>query len=160
MISESLKFRDALPSETKFLSELALRSKAHWGYSRQFIESCREELTIRPERIGDEDYQCIVALESNSIVGFYALRAVSRDAVELDALFVEPRHIGTGVGRSLIQHAIRRLSPYGVRSLVIQGDPNATKFYLAAGARQIGQRESESVKNRFLPLFEIDLAAT
>ena len=43
---------------------------------------------------------------------------------------------------------------------MIQGDPNASKFYEAAGARLVGTRESGSVPGRDLPLYEIDIGTS
>ena len=155
-MSESLVIREADPHEAGLLSALALRSKAHWGYPGEFLESCRNELTVDGSRIGSEDYWCFVAVASNSILGFYAIEDLSDGVYELDALFVEPAHIGTGIGRLLIQHALRILSKRGAARLIIQGDPNATEFYRATGARQIGTRESDSIPGRYLPLFELE----
>ena len=139
------------------MSDLAVRSKAHWKYSQSFIDSCRAELAVDPDRIGSADYQCFVAANGNVVMGFYTLENMSKGVYELEALFVEPEYIGTGVGQSLIQHAISLLTENGAERLVIQGDPNASRFYLAAGAQQIGTRESGSVPGRFLPLFQIEI---
>lgn len=157
-MKESLRIREAIPTESELLSDLALRSKAHWGYSREFLESCRDELTVEASRMHDDGYQYFVAESDNTIIGFYALETVSDETYELGALFVEPKHIGSGVGRELLKHATELLSRRGGARLIIQGDPNVNGFYLAAGARQVGERESGSISGRFLPLFEIDLA--
>jgi predicted N-acetyltransferase YhbS len=77
----------------------------------------------------------------------------------LAALFVEPRYIGQGVGRSLIEHAKIDARKDRARSLLVQGDPNATNFYRAAGGVQIGERESASIPGRYLPEFRIPLEA-
>lgn len=156
-MSESRLVREADPHEAGFLSALALRSKAHWGYSPDFLDACRNELTVDESRIGSENYWCFVAVENSSVVGFYALARMSSGVYELDALFVEAAHIGTGVGRLLIQHALEILSKRGGARLIIQGDPNATEFYRAAGARQIGHRESGSIPGRYLPLFALEI---
>lgn len=153
----SLVHREALPHEARQLSDLALRSKAYWGYSQEFMDSCRAELTVDSTRIGSDGYHCVVAVERDVIVGFYALEHLFDDEYELVALFVEPARIGTGIGRSLIQHAIETVSQRGAARLIIQGDPNATGFYLAAGGREIGNRESDSIPGRYLPLFEIQI---
>ena len=157
-MSKSLRIREAFPEEANLLSCLALRSKAHWGYSEVFLDACRSELTVDASRLGTDSYQCFAALDGDSIVGFYTLESMPAGAYELEALFVEPEHIGGGVGRLLIQDAVRRLSERGVERLIIQGDPHATEFYVAAGARQVGTRESGSVPGRELPLFEIEIA--
>lgn len=41
--------------------------------------------------------------------------------------------------------------------MIIQDDPNAEAFYLAAGGVRTGDRESDSIPGRFLPLFVIDV---
>ena len=150
--------REALPDEASPLSDLALRSKAYWGYSKDFLDACRAELAVDRSRIGSPDYQCFVALLGDSIAGFYTLVKLSADTCELEALFVDPEHIGKGLGRSLIQHATARLSTLGAQRMIIQGDPHATEFYVATGAIQVGTRESGSIPGRELPLFEIVVA--
>jgi len=99
----------------------------------------------------------VVAERNGEIAGFYALEKISANAFELEALFVEPEYIGSGVGRRLIQHALSIVAARSGTVLSIQGDPNAERFYLAAGAKLVGSRESESVPGRFLPLFEITI---
>lgn len=147
--------RDACPGEASALSALALRSKGHWGYDDDFLEACRDELRVDATRIGSDDFYCAVAGRNADLLGFYSLAKIHDTDWELDALFVEPAHIGTGVGAALMQHALRTLRDWEASRLVIQGDPNAVEFYIAAGARQIGTRESGSVPGRLLPLFEI-----
>ena len=149
--------RAARPEEAPQLTDLALRSKAHWGYSKEFMDSCRAELTVDSARVLSERYQYFVAVDEDSIVGFYALKCASGGSYELEALFVEPGHIGTGIGRALIQHAKRTLSGLGATRLIIQGDPHAADFYVAAGGRRIGDRESDSIPGRHLPVFEIPI---
>ena len=156
-MTESLKIRSAIPVEASFLSELALRSKAHWGYSDDFLEACRAELTVAPDRLADGDYPCCVAVLGNDIAGVYSLGALSEGIYELEALFVDPPHIGTGVGGALLWHALNWLSSQSAKRLVIQSDPQAGDFYLAAGARKTGEEESGSIPGRFLPIFEIDI---
>ncbi len=151
--------RAAHASEADVLSDIAFRSKAHWGYSEAFMESCRDELTYTPRQIELARFRFAVAESDGRIVGFYALEQLSADEIELDALFVEPSCIGKGVGRALMAHAKHEAATMGAASLVIQADPNAERFYRAAGGVQVGRRESGSIPGRFLPVFRIDLAA-
>lgn len=134
-----------------------MRSKAYWGYSPEFMESCRSELTVDSKRILSDEFDYIVAVDKETVVGFYAIEEVSDTDFELEALFVEPNRIGFGIGRLLVQHAVQNVANKGGETLLIQGDPNATKFYSAAGARHIGSRESGSIPGRFLPLFQINI---
>ena len=55
-MTANLTIRAARVGEAGFLSELALRSKAHWGYDAAFIEACRDELSVDADRLGDAEY--------------------------------------------------------------------------------------------------------
>ncbi len=154
-MSSTIIIRDAAAGEAAHLSDLALRSKAHWGYSPAFLSMCVEELTVQSCQIDDEQIDVVVAERNDEVVGFYVLARASAATFELDALFVEPAQIGSGVGRSLVRHALGIVAAKSGNRLLIQGDPHAKRFYLAAGATMIGSRESNSVPGRLLPLFEI-----
>jgi GNAT superfamily N-acetyltransferase len=149
--------RPARPEEAAALSALAFRSKAHWGYSDKFMAACRGELSYTAELIDAPQYTFYVCTAGNTVIGFHALERLNAEVAELEALFVEPEHIGSGVGRALIEHAKDQARQLGVAVLVIQGDPNAERFYLAAGAVRCGSRESHSIPGRQLPLFRVDL---
>ncbi len=145
------------PAEAGYLTELAMRSKKHWGYSDDFMRACRKELTLTPQQIKTGELDVMAAVKDEVITGFYALAQLSPKLFELHALFVEPEFIGTGIGRVLIRHAIDRVASQGGESLTIQGDPNAERFYLAAGGKPIGFKKSGSIPGRQLPLFRIDI---
>jgi GNAT superfamily N-acetyltransferase len=147
--------RRALPEEAEALSELAFRSKAHWGYSDAFMRACRTELTLSRDDI--ETHPTFVVESRGEAIGFYTLERVADDEVELGYLFVEPSAIGRGYGRRLLEHAKRQAVGLGFRSLVIQGDPHAERFYRMAGGEHTGFRESDSIPGRELPMFRIDL---
>ncbi len=152
-----ITLRAGRPSEAPYLTELAIRSKAVWGYSEAFMHACRQELTVNEEDLLRDDFHVVVAQVNSSIAGYYALSPLSESAFELDALFVEPEHIGKGVGRRLMDDAKKEAKSRGASVLTIQGDPHAEPFYLACGGKQVGSRESGSVPGRFLPLFEVEL---
>lgn len=149
--------RPARAGEARLLSELALRSKAHWGYSSEFLEAVRAELSYYEKQLQSEHMRFFVLQRAGRPVGFYALVHRGGTEIELDALFVEPEHIGKGFGRLLIEHAKSVAATLGATKLTIQGDPNAELFYVAAGGVLTGTRESGSIPGRFLPTFAIDL---
>jgi GNAT superfamily N-acetyltransferase len=70
----------------------------------------------------------------------------------LNKLFIEPRHIRSGVGRALLAHAIAEARRRGAGRLTILADPNAAAFYERAGAVRIGEAPSDAVPGRLLPL--------
>lgn len=82
------------------MSDLALRSKAHWGYSQDFIEACRTELSYGTSQIESPRWSFLVAEEADVIIGFYALEQVSEQEAELAPLFVCPEWIEKGIGRT------------------------------------------------------------
>lgn len=79
--------RPARPTEAAALSELAIRSKAHWGYSAVFLEASRPHLTLTKESLAAEP--CFVAERDGRIRGFYRLRGEPPEG-RLEDLFVEP----------------------------------------------------------------------
>lgn len=153
----AVRIRPAAPDEAALLSALALRSKAYWGYSPEFIEACHDELTWSPQELIDDDCTFRVAEVSGSVAGFYALRRCDAMTLELDALFVEPEHVGRGIGGSLLEDAKITAAARGGIKIVVQADPYAAEFYRAAGAVQTGLRESGSISGRYLPVFTLEL---
>lgn len=146
--------RPARADDADILSELAMRSKAHWGYDQRFLEACRHELAIHPSTI--ENHRVMVAVRRDAVVGFSALAARTQTA-ELVDLFVEPREIGSGVGRALFRDALDAARKQGCQRLRVEADPHALSFYERLGARKIGEVPSGSIENRMLPLMEVDL---
>jgi len=151
--------RPARADEAQLLSELALRSKAVWGYDEAFLQACRAELRVMPADISHADWLCIVATSKKPLeqhlVGFYLLSSTSTPGAELDALFVEPGNLGQGVGRRLLEHALDVLRLHRIRSLTIQSDPGAVGFYERMGAQRVGERPSGSIAGRVLPVLQI-----
>src|SRR5215831_20528801 len=78
--------RPAREDEAGELSDLALRSKAMWGYSPEFVEACRASLTVTVEDIRGT---LVYVHDGGRIDGFYGL-AGSPPRATLEYLFVEP----------------------------------------------------------------------
>ena len=140
--------RPARAEDAPALSELAVRSKGHWGYDAAFLKRARAELTVRPEDVAH--YVIRVAEERGRLLGFSAVDIDGAPA-ELLALWVDPVAIGTGVGRALLQDALGTAAERGAGGLLVESDPNAEGFYLHHGARRLGERRSTTTK-RLLPL--------
>lgn len=140
--------RPARPDEAALLSDLAVRSKGHWGYDADFLTACRDVLAIEPADITAR--RTTVAEVDGVIAGHYLIDGDPPDA-ELGQLFVDPPFIGRGVGRALWEHAVATASDVGIHTLVIASDPFAEAFYLAMGARREGTVASEVLAGRELP---------
>jgi GNAT superfamily N-acetyltransferase len=151
--------RRARLGEGPELTELALRSKAHWGYDAAFMADVREELTFREEKFLP-DFHVYVLEEAGRRLGFCSLRPIDTRTVELDDLFVEPKDIGRGHGRLLFEHAARVASGLGYETLRIVSEPFAEPFYRKRGARVVSEKESTIRPGRTLPVMEYPLRSS
>ena len=154
MILEIISTRGQCADE---LTDIALRSKAYWGYSEAFMHDCEDELRVTTTKLQATKYDFAVARLGTNIVGFYTLENVTEDTLELEALFVDPDYIGKGAGKALFEHAMQRAESLKAKRVEIQSDPNAEAFYLAMGAKRVGLKPSDSIANRSLPLLSIDI---
>jgi len=146
--------RPARRGEAALISSLALRSKAHWNYSKEQLDVFAHELTIRPEDIAGRRTHVV---ESDGIVvGFYALCSITSEVVELEHLFIEPTRLRSGLGRLLFAHATKLAHRSGFSRLIVQSDPNAAGFYSAVGAT-LERHISSSIPGRLIPLFCLKL---
>jgi len=152
-----VRIRPARVEECDALTELAMRSKAYWGYDDEFMAACRDELTIRAPFVPRID---VAETDDGRVVGMVRLEphGPSREHGVLEDLFVEPSAIGTGVGGALFRHVVRRAAAEGVRTLSIDADPNARPFYEAMGAVLVGESPSGSIPGRTLPRLELSVA--
>ncbi|MEI7031471.1 GNAT family N-acetyltransferase [Streptomyces pratensis] len=150
-----MRIRAGEAAEAAALTELALRSKGHWGYDAEFLAACREELTLGPADVGPR--RTSVAEEDGRALGFTTLDGEPPRGA-LGMMFVEPDAIGRGVGRLLFTRTMDEARRLGFTSLTIDADPNAEPFYRAMGAVRIGTTPSGSVPGRELPLLAVALA--
>ncbi|MGN0063985.1 MAG: GNAT family N-acetyltransferase [Nocardioides sp.] len=149
------RIRPARADEHAAVSALALASKGHWGYSAEFLEACRVELTYDAETCASG--RMWVAEADDALAGFVLLEG-EPPAGELAALFVDPAAIGTGVGGLLLRHALHEAAVRGFTRLSLDADPGAEAFYLHHGAVRTGESPSGSVPGRVLPRLEISAA--
>lgn len=150
-----MNIRKASIHEAAYLSDLAFRSKAYWGYSDEFMEACRDDLTVSPEYIASS--LVFVLEDDNMIKGFMGLE-LENDRCLLKDLFIEPSAIGKGYGKALWRHMMEVVKELGIRRVTIHSDPNAEIFYLKMGATRIGEIESTVFRGRKLPLLEVDIS--
>jgi GNAT superfamily N-acetyltransferase len=141
--------RAARQGEAVLLSGIAYRSKAHWGYSDEFMAAARDDLIVTEAQVVAE---IIYVLEQDGVAkGFYKLREVTAERIELTDLFMEPIGIGQGWGRLLWEHAVATATSLGYAQMTWESDPNAEGFYLHMGAERVGAVESSVEPGRSLP---------
>lgn len=150
-----IQIRRAMPSEAESLTSLAHAAKRHWNYPENWIEQWKDDLTISREFIHRNDVY--VALIDGELGGCCAL-VVSDSLAELEHMWIDPQHIGQGVGRALFEHTIQRARQLGLTQLELSADPNAEGFYHQMGAVRIGEvRADMDGERRVLPRMKVDL---
>ena len=85
--------RAARLAESGTLTELCVRSKAHWGYDAAFMARCRDSLRVRPEAIRG-GWVFVAVDEADRPLGVAQIDLVD-GAADLGLLFVDPPTHGT-----------------------------------------------------------------
>lgn len=122
-------------------------SKAYWGYDIQQMEVWKEELTISPSYI--QENQVFSLWSNGKIIGFYSYFE-QEDHIKLDNLFLLPAFIGKGLGYWMMEDFLKRVASIPKDKIVLDADPHAEGFYLKLGFQTISWLPS-SIPKRFLP---------
>ncbi|ESR24190.1 putative acetyltransferase [Lutibaculum baratangense AMV1] len=138
-----------MAGEAGSLSDIALRSKAFWGYGRDFMSACRPELRISEDDIAHDDVWVVQTPEGG--LGGFAHCVCADGVFEVLALFIAPEHIGKGYGTDLWQIVERRARALGCAGIGLDSDPYAVGFYRRMGMVEHGEAPSGSVPGRWLP---------
>ncbi|QCW98982.1 GNAT family N-acetyltransferase [Aggregatimonas sangjinii] len=152
----NLTIKMAIGADSDALTQLTIRSKAHWGYGERQIEAWRDELTLTEAYI--ENNHVYKLLVDTILVGFYAYNAENETDVKLHFLFIEPDYIGVGYGKILLLDFLDRIKNSKFKRVLVDSDPHAEKFYAKFGFKVIGQLKS-TIKHRFLPIMELRIEA-
>lgn len=150
---EKTRIRQARLEEANLLTEVTLRSKAHWQYDAAFLAATKHELEFQPGKFLP-DFHVYVLEDGQNIRGFCSLIPIAPARIELHDLFVEPGYIGKGHGKRLWDHAIELARGLGFRTVVLTADPHAEPFYLRQGAIRVGEKSSSVLPGRTLPVLE------
>lgn len=149
-----MKIKKANKIDAEKLTDLTIRSKNYWNYGDSQIAEWRNELTITPKYINDN--QVYKLMENDELIGFYAFQPENENTVKLNFLFIEPKYIGKGNGKILITNFLKRVKETDYKKVTLDADPNAEKFYKKIGFKVVGKLKS-SIKDRFLPIMEMKI---
>lgn len=138
--------RRARGADAAALTDLALRSKALWGYDAAFMAACRAELALTAEEV--ERHPTYLIEGPHGPLGHYQLRRRG-DGAEIHHFFVAPEVARAGLGRRLWCH-LEDTAAAAAR-LEVDSDPHAVGFYRAMGMVRAGDAPSGSIPGRFLP---------
>ena len=127
-------FIRAVPEDAAFLTEIAVSSKAHWGYSEHWMKEWLPQLTVSPDFVAC--HHVIVARMNLRAVGFYAL-SDQQTVSDLIHFWLLPAFIGQGLGRQMFDDAVDLTRGLGNQTIRIESDPHAEQFYLHLGATRV-----------------------
>jgi GNAT superfamily N-acetyltransferase len=136
--------RDARVEEQWSLIELQRRASMHWDAYREQLAAHPDAIELPIDQITDGLVR--VAERDADIVGFAVLFQPVEGACELDGLFVEPAHMGAGVGRALVQDAVRIARDRGATRIDVVANLEAVGFY-----QRVGVTGTAEVPTRFGP---------
>lgn len=141
-----MTIRQARAAEAEALTELAIRSKASWGYDEAFMQKARPDMLVSAADI--ERAHCLVAEEQGRIFG-YVLTFIDREHAFLRDLFIEPSHFNRGLGSRLFHRAIDEARARGAQTLTLHADPNArllrASWYALYGRNRLDYRKRTHV---------------
>lgn len=146
------RIRRAGPDEGWLLRQVEIASKAHWGYSDEYMARFASVISMSPAYV--EAHEVWVLEKSATIMGFHGL-IHHEDMSELDHMWLLPQHIGKGHGRLLFQHAVERARAAGALRLEWEAERHAIGFYKRMSARPL--RRSTSKLGRRSLIMGIDL---
>ena len=159
--------RYAIAADVEEIAGIHVRAW-QWAYRGQLDDAYLDGLSgSLPQRLrywgrrianGQPDERTWVADIDGHLVGF-ASTARSRDAgadvetAEVEAIYLEPEHVGTGVGNALFTHAIEDLRERGYARAtlwVLETNARAIQFYQRAGWLPDGARKTDESPARTL----------
>ncbi|MDF1749119.1 MAG: GNAT family N-acetyltransferase [Alphaproteobacteria bacterium] len=152
-MNNSFTLRRARPDEASEITALMLRSKAHWGYSKEFMELCVDTLYMDPKIIESDAVIVAVSDEEGRLLGVQHVIA-NPPIASLDKLFVDAIAIGSGVGAALYADAVVRAKAAACTRMTVLSDPHAAPFYETRGAIKTGEVASDAIPGRMLPFLE------
>jgi ribosomal protein S18 acetylase RimI-like enzyme len=160
------RIREAEPKDARDIAEIHVRSwrAAYRGQlTDEFLDGLNVEDRLEMHRLALEhppaEYRMWLAEEGGRAIGF-AVTGKSEDAdadertAELFAIYLDPDHVGTGLGRQMLSHAVDDLRGRGFRTAtlwVLETNESARRFYELAGWTQDGATTSERVDCEMRP---------
>lgn len=125
------------------------------------LEKMDREVLSDPEKILRNDGHIFMAYLGPQAVGCVALIPMGDGVYELSKMAVTPDLRGLGIGRSLLEHAVKQAKHIGARSLFLASNAklqNAVHLYEAIGFRHLPpERRPTSLYTRANVFMEMPL---
>lgn len=134
------------------------------GSTLHYFQIWQQELTINGEYI--EQNEVYSALLAGQIVGYYSLIELEKEQVLsgvvlekgfwLEHMFVEPAHIGQGIGQAMVLLLLKLCKKKAIRRLAVLADPHARGFYEKMGFIYL-QEIPSTIPGRTTPMLAITI---
>lgn len=148
---EDMIFEPATIDDVEELSAVAIRSKRHWGYSKEAMELWNQNLTITEDFI--QTHTVIKATLEDEIVGFFALEEI-KPTTRIAQYWIDTPYMRKGYGSVMYDYLRNYLKSKNVEKVTLVMDPNGLAFFERKGAKILSKIEHK-VKNKFLYIVEI-----
>lgn len=148
---EDMIFETATPEDAEELSAVAIRSKRHWGYSKEAMELWNQNLTITEDFL--KEHTVIKATLEDEIVGFFALEEI-QPTTRIAQYWVDTPYMRKGYGSVMYDYLQGYLKSRNVEKVTLVLDPNGIAFFEKKGATILNKIEHK-VKNKFLYIVEV-----
>lgn len=136
----SVVLRHARPAERLVLEDLQWRaSLVHPAYRDTLLQD-RSIVHLPAEHL--RDGSAIVAEVDGKVTGFAIVLPVGEGESELDGLFVEPEMSGQGIGKVLVEAAMRRAQMSDAVLLKVVAALEVEGFYRRCGFELTGETET------------------
>jgi GNAT superfamily N-acetyltransferase len=136
------------------LKEIAVVSKAHWGYELERVRDWAEQGGFSRQTL--QKLGLFVAEAEGTTIAWASVE-LRGDVAWLADLWVEPDWIGQGIGAQLFRSAAEHARAAGALTLEWEAEPNALGFYEKMGGRHL--RDGAAEWGRTLSVMGLDLHA-
>lgn len=151
---EDMIFEPARVEDIDELSDVAIRSKRHWGYSKEAMELWNQNLTITEDFL--KSHTVIKATLEDEIVGFFALEEI-KPVTRIAQYWVDTPYMRKGYGTVMYNYLKDYLKLRNVEKVTLVLDPNGLAFFEKKGAK-ILEKIEHKVKNKFLYIVEVPVS--
>ena len=148
-----MHIRSARSDDAQQLTRLAHAAKSHWGYPTEWIERWESDLTLTPAYLAA--HRTFVAEVDGNIAGLCVLE-IDAGGARLEHVWIDPARQRQGIGRALLDEALRAAKAAGVSAVELLADPYAEAFYIRLGATRTGEVPAPmpGAADRMLPRLE------
>lgn len=104
-LTDRFTIRLARPEEANYLTGLAMRSKAHWGYSEDLLRSWEDDMRVDLKSC---EAGKVWIIDNDGVVPGFAELIIDGTIASIDDLWIDPPHMRHGYGTALFHHLVEK----------------------------------------------------